>query len=129
MVQVRTENPKLTTTKVPKLTDLFAPCPICGGTTDIDFHGYTFCHSCQQEWTLTREAMMHNENAIKAPPIGINSNSSLPVDTPDKVDRVKRTHHRERQSRFPSLHSLMSTISGKHSKLRRLFVVFRDIKR
>ena len=38
--------------EVPELKELLIPCPICGGTTDIDFDGHIICYSCKQQWTL-----------------------------------------------------------------------------
>jgi hypothetical protein len=37
---------------VPELTELFIPCPICRGTTDVDYDGIAFCYSCGQRWTI-----------------------------------------------------------------------------
>ena len=44
---------------VPRLKELLAPCPICGGTTDIELGRTILCHSCKQEWTITGEPIMH----------------------------------------------------------------------
>jgi hypothetical protein len=38
--------------EVPELAELFIPCPICHGTTDVDVHGTAFCCSCGQRWTI-----------------------------------------------------------------------------
>jgi len=38
--------------RVPALKELFAPCPICGGTIDMDNNGIVYCHSCGQMWTI-----------------------------------------------------------------------------
>lgn len=38
---------------VPRLKELMAPCPICGGTTDMDLGNNIVCHSCEQMWTIT----------------------------------------------------------------------------
>jgi hypothetical protein len=38
--------------EVPELADLFIPCPICRGTTDVDDHGIAFCCGCGQRWTI-----------------------------------------------------------------------------
>lgn len=36
-----------------RLADLFAACPMCGGTTDVDFDvGRAVCGVCAQEWDL-----------------------------------------------------------------------------
>lgn len=37
---------------VPELTEPFIPCPICRGTTDVDYDGIAFCCSCGQRWTI-----------------------------------------------------------------------------
>ncbi len=38
---------------IPRLKQLFTPCPICGGTTDvIDWFRVVVCHSCGQEWNI-----------------------------------------------------------------------------
>jgi hypothetical protein len=38
--------------EVPELSGLFMPCPICRGTTDVDYDGIVFCCSCGQRWTI-----------------------------------------------------------------------------
>jgi hypothetical protein len=38
--------------EAPKLAELFIPCPICHGTTDVDDYGNAFCCSCGQRWTI-----------------------------------------------------------------------------
>ena len=38
--------------EVPELVELFIPCPICHGTTDVDSNGNAFCCSCGQRWTI-----------------------------------------------------------------------------
>lgn len=37
---------------VPELTEPFIPCPVCRGTTDVDYDGIAFCYSCGQRWTI-----------------------------------------------------------------------------
>ena len=58
MEAVKTEVRKVKAKKVPELKELFVPCPICGGTTDIDLYNRVICHSCQQKWTLAGEAII-----------------------------------------------------------------------
>lgn len=41
----------------PKLMELFIPCPICHGTTDVDDQGNAFCCSCGQRWTIFGEPL------------------------------------------------------------------------
>ncbi len=39
--------------RVRALADLFAKCPMCGWTTDVDFDaGRAFCLLCKQKWDL-----------------------------------------------------------------------------
>jgi len=42
---------KAETSSVPRLAELYIPCPICGGTTNT-LSGTVFCESCDQEWTV-----------------------------------------------------------------------------
>jgi transposase len=38
---------------LPKLVELYTPCPICGGTTNTSsFSRVIKCESCGQEWDL-----------------------------------------------------------------------------
>ena len=44
------------------LKEVYTPCPnivdqngeirVCGGTTDINYHGTPYCESCGKKWTL-----------------------------------------------------------------------------
>jgi hypothetical protein len=43
---------------VPRLKELLAPCPICGGTTDMDIGNHIVCQSCKQEWTITGKPLL-----------------------------------------------------------------------
>ena len=36
---------------VPRLEELYIPCPVCGGTINT-LSGNVFCESCGQEWTV-----------------------------------------------------------------------------
>ena len=38
--------------EIPVLSALFIPCPICRGTTDVDYDGIAYCCSCGQRWTI-----------------------------------------------------------------------------
>jgi hypothetical protein len=38
--------------EAPELLELFIPCPVCHGTTDVDSNGNAFCCSCGQRWTI-----------------------------------------------------------------------------
>ncbi len=58
-VKVCFERPVVT--EVPWMKEVLVPCPLCGGTTDIDFHGQIICHSCQQEWRLNGEPIIEND--------------------------------------------------------------------
>jgi hypothetical protein len=51
-------------TEVPELKELLTPCPICGGTTDIDFKGHIVCYSCKQHWTLVGKPLSIKEGSI-----------------------------------------------------------------
>lgn len=55
METVRAGVQTISANKIPGLKELFTPCPICGGTIDVDLRCYIFCHSCRQEWTLIGE--------------------------------------------------------------------------
>jgi len=36
-----------------RLEDLFQPCPVCGGTTELDGQAMElFCESCDMRWDL-----------------------------------------------------------------------------
>ncbi len=64
MREIRIEWQPIKLAEVPRLKELLAPCPICGGTTDIMFPGYVVCFSCQQEWTILGEPITipHSSN-------------------------------------------------------------------
>ena len=64
MGAVTVESQEVKANAVPKLKELLIPCPICGGTTDIDLPGHVFCHSCQQQWTLGGKPILENEAMI-----------------------------------------------------------------
>ena len=63
MEAVKTKERKAKTKKVPELKELFVPCPVCGGTTDIDLYSRVVCHSCEQKWTLAGEAIIEENDA------------------------------------------------------------------
>lgn len=39
--------------RVPRLKEIFAPCPVCGGTVGMTRDGINFCNACFQAWTTT----------------------------------------------------------------------------
>jgi hypothetical protein len=53
MKQIKLPFRKPQLSEVPPLKEMLAPCPICGGTTDINWSGHIACHSCGQEWKLS----------------------------------------------------------------------------
>lgn len=57
MKQIKLPFRKPQVDKVPPLKEMLAPCPICGGTTDINWLGHIACHSCGQEWKLCGEPL------------------------------------------------------------------------
>ena len=57
------------------------PCPICGGTTDIDLLGHAYCHSCRQEWTLAGEPIVEDDGGIWRQPIGTAIEPSPEIDS------------------------------------------------
>lgn len=77
---VKTESPKVEAVKVPELKELFIPCPVCGGTVDIDLRGHVYCHSCQQEWTLVGKPIAEDDGAIKPQTIEVGITSSLSIE-------------------------------------------------
>ena len=77
---VKTESPKVEAIQVPELKELFTPCPVCGGTVDIDLRGHVYCHSCQQEWTLVGKPIAEDDGAIKPQTIEIGITSSLSIE-------------------------------------------------
>ncbi len=64
MVTATVESRTVEVMSVPRLTELFIPCPVCGGTTDIDLRGHVFCHSCQQQWTLAGKPILENAGTV-----------------------------------------------------------------
>ena len=70
MEAVKVESRQAGATEVPRLGELLSPCPICGGTTDIDLLGRAYCHSCRQEWTLAGEPIVEGDGGIWRQPIG-----------------------------------------------------------
>ena len=50
--------------EVPELKELLSPCPVCGGTTDIDFDGHIVCYSCKQHWTLVGKPISKKDGSI-----------------------------------------------------------------
>jgi len=78
--EVKTESPKVKAIQVPELKELFTPCPICGGTLDIDLLGHVFCHSCQQEWMLIGKPIVEDDGAVKPQTIEIDVDSSLSIE-------------------------------------------------
>ena len=69
---VKVEIPEFKVNKVLRLKDLFAPCLMCGGTTDIDWQGHVLCHSCQQKWTLAGDPIIEDDDTIWSQSVGIN---------------------------------------------------------
>ena len=132
MGAVKAESRKVEATNVPRLKELLAPCPICGGTTDIDLQSRVFCYSCQQEWTLTGEAIVEDDGAMWPQLVGSDIESSpeiqLPLDSRlnyawnpltenlNLVSHVKGFCLKELLGRFPSLFRLISGIVGKRLK-------------
>jgi hypothetical protein len=53
MLSTKLEDQVAKPVDVPRLKELMAPCPICGGTTDMDLGNNIVCHSCEQMWTIT----------------------------------------------------------------------------
>jgi hypothetical protein len=53
MLSIKLEDQVEKPVTVPRLKELMAPCPICGGTTDIDLGNNIVCQSCKQVWTIT----------------------------------------------------------------------------
>jgi uncharacterized Zn finger protein (UPF0148 family) len=43
--------------KIPSLKELFTPCPICGGTINMDSDGIVYCESCKQSWNIFGEPL------------------------------------------------------------------------
>jgi hypothetical protein len=58
--------------EVPELVELFIPCPICHGTTDVDDYGIAFCCSCGQRWTILGKPLktVHEIRDVEEPTIG-----------------------------------------------------------
>lgn len=40
---------------IPRLEQPYTRCPVCGGTTEVNYEGYSECQSCCQQWTLWGE--------------------------------------------------------------------------
>jgi len=73
---IRVEKLNIKPAIVPNLKEIFTPCPLCGGTTDIDVQGNVLCHSCQQEWTITGKPVF-NDESIGFQTVGVGLNSRL----------------------------------------------------
>lgn len=73
---IRVEKLNIKTAVVPSLKEIFTPCPLCGGTTDIDVQGNVLCHSCQQEWTIIGKPIV-NDESMGFQAVGVELNSHL----------------------------------------------------
>ena len=62
MLSIKLEDQLVKPVTIPRLKELLAPCPICGGTTDMDLGNNIVCQSCKQKWTITgRPVLEHGE--------------------------------------------------------------------
>jgi len=62
MLKTVDTNPEIKKTEIPELRDVLVPCPICGGTTDIDLWCHIVCCSCNQKWKITGEPIVYEYN-------------------------------------------------------------------
>jgi len=81
MGAVKVESRAAEATEVPRLGELLSPCPICGGTTDIDLLGHAYCHSCRQQWTLAGKPIVEDDGATWRQPIGMGIGSSPEIES------------------------------------------------
>ena len=65
MEATKFENIEVKVTDLPRLEELLSPCPLCGGTTDINLLGNVFCHSCQQKWTITGQPIVAGHDIME----------------------------------------------------------------
>ena len=81
MGAIKVESQKVEAINEPRLKELFAPCPICRGATDIDLKSHVFCFSCQQEWALNGEPIVENDGPTWPQSVGIDIKSSPEIES------------------------------------------------
>jgi hypothetical protein len=64
MLTIKLEDQVEKPVTVPRLKELLTPCPICGGTTDMDLGNHIVCQSCKQAWTITGKPILNSREYV-----------------------------------------------------------------